>query len=895
MPETENHRPDPDALLAQVRRDDRESGVGRLKIYLGMAAGVGKTYSMLADAREESHRGREIVIGYLEPHGRVETEAMADGMERLPLLSLEHKGVVLREFDLDGALTRHPSLLLVDELAHTNAPGSRHRKRWQDVEELLQAGIDVATTVNIQHIESLNDVVAQITGVIVAETVPDVLVNQASEIELIDIPPDDLIQRLQAGKVYVPEKIEQALRGFFRKGNLLALRELALRHTAERVDEQVRTHRAAEGAVQPWHTRDRVLVCIAPNQLGVKLVRAACRLATNLHADLIAIYVDSTGQSGVTDVDRNRAREAMRLAESLGAETVVLTASDIVSEVMRVARARNVTTIVVGKPLKARWREVLFGSVVDELVRASGDVDVHVISGDPGTGTPSHFQRRDETHDVRGYGLAVITTLVATGIAKLIQPYLAQTNLAMVYLLGVALVAGRHSRRAAILSAFLSVAAFDFFIVPPAGTFAVSDLQYLFTFAAMVVVAMVIATLTAQLREQSLAASRRERRTAALYDLSKKLSSTRSRQEIGQFAASKVKEVFGGEVSVMIRSRRSGEIFSAPESDSRFENAPNERAVSQWVLDHGKSAGRGTDTLPGAEGLYLPLNAETGCVGVLALRAETDVVVDPGRMHLLETFANQLAVAIERTNLAKDAHEASLQIERERLRNSLLSSVSHDLRTPLAVILGAAEGLRDQGRFTTERDRELVAGIAEEATRLTVQVRNLLDMTRMESGEVNLNCEWQSIEELVGSALDRSESALDGHSVSMQLPDDLPLVKVDGALMEQVFVNLFENAGRHTPPGTNITVSAQSSGQRLVVTIQNDGPPFADGESERIFGKFQRAPGTKALGFGLGLAISRAILEAHGGTITARNRPSTGVQFDMQLPIGAPAPEVPVG
>ena len=888
------HRPNPDALLAHVKAEEGTHGCGRLKVYLGMAAGVGKTYTMLADAQQERERGLDVVIGYLEPHGRPETEAMAEGMEFLPLRSIEHKGVTLREFDLDAAIARRPALLLVDELAHTNAPGSRHRKRWQDVQELIQSGINVATTVNIQHLESLNDVVAQITTVIVSETVPDVLINSANEVELVDLPPDDLIQRLRDGKVYVPEKIEQALGSFFKKGNLLALRELALRHTAERVDEQVRTYRAAEGKSQPWHTRDRVLVCIAPNQLGTKVVRAGCRLATNLHADLIAIYVDSSRQSSVNDTDRARAREALRMAEELGAETVILTATDIVAEVIRVAQMRNVTTIVVGKPLRPRWRELLFGSVVDELVRASGNIDVHVISGDPGSGIPVKLPRATNAHDIRGYVMAVVSTFGATVLALLLDNYLVQTNLAMVYLLSVTYIAGRHSRRAAVLASVLSVACFDYFLVPPQGTFAVSDLQYLFTFGAMLVVALLIATLTARLREQSLAASRRERRTAALYDLSKKLSSTRSRQEIGLFAASKVRDVFGGDVTVMIRSRQSGEMFMAPESTSGFEKAPNELAVSQWVLEHGKPAGKGTDTLPGSVALYLPLNAETGCVGVLGLVPEADTFSDPGRMHLLETFANQLAVAIERTNLAKDSHQASIQVERERLRNSLLSSVSHDLRTPLSVISGAAESLRSQGHFTEARDHELVDAIAEEAARLSRQVRNLLDMTRMESGAVELNRDWHSVEELVGSALARSESLLIDHDVSTDIPGDLPLVKVDGTLIEQVLVNLLENAARYTPAGTHIDISGRAQNGVFVVTVANDGPSLEPGDEERIFAKFHRAKTSQASGFGLGLAICRAILEAHGGTIIAANREPRGVRFILTLPIDVAPPEVPL-
>ncbi len=596
-------RPNPDALLAQMKEDERPNGRGRIKIYLGMAAGVGKTYAMLNDAQEAKKRGEDVVIGYLEPHGRAETEAMASGLERLPLRSLDYKGVALTEFDLDAALQRKPQLILVDELAHTNVPGSRHKKRWQAVQELLQEGIDVYTTVNIQHIESLNDVVAQITGVIVTETIPDSLINEADEVEVVDIPPQELIQRLHEGKVYVPGKVDQALSSFFKKSNLSALRELALRHTAERVDRQVRTYRAAEGACAPWHTKDRILVCVAPNKMGLRVVRSAVRMASALHAELIAVSVDSPRQAGLSEGERLRSVEALRLAEHLGAETVTLSGQDIVAEVIHFAQTRNVTTIVVGKPVRPRWREIVFGSVVDTLVRSSGDIDVHVITGQDDAGTPQRIvTKRSEAHDWKGYALAVAMSVLATLLCSflyIVFDRIERINLVMIYLLGVTYVASRKSRSAAALAAVLAVLAFDFFFVPPKRSFAVSDVQYIFTFSVMLVVALLTSTLTARLRDQTVAASIRERRTAALYNLSKKLSATRSRMEIGTFTATKVKEVFGCDVGVMIKSRATGKLFSAPESDSKFELEANENAVAIWVLEHGKMAGKGHGHLAG--------------------------------------------------------------------------------------------------------------------------------------------------------------------------------------------------------------------------------------------------------------------------------------------------------
>jgi two-component system sensor histidine kinase KdpD len=566
---------------------------------------------------------------------------------------------------------------------------------------------------------------------------------------------------------------------------------------------------------------------------------------------------------------------------------------------MHFAQTRNVTTIVVGKPLKARWKEVVFGSVVDTLVRASGDIDVHVITGAPESPAERrHFVKRPEVHDWKGYSLAVVITVIASLLSWLLETVVTRVeriNIVMIFLLGVTYVSSRKSRNSAALAAVLSVASFDFFFVDPRHSFAVSDVQYVFTLGVMLLIAIVTSTLTAKLREQTQSASKRERRTAALYNLSKKLSATRSRIEIGTFTAAKVREVFGGDVGVLIKSRATGKLFSGPESDSKFEFKPNENAVALWVLDHGKMAGKGTDTLPGAEGTYLPLNAETGCIGVLCVKWDDEAVQDPAQLNFLDTFANQLAVAIQRTNLAKDSHEAMLQVEKERLRNSLLSSVSHDLRTPLAVISGSADSLRASANLTDPRDRELASAIAIESERLARQVRNLLDMTRLDAGQVELNREWQSVEELVGSAVLRTEKLLSEHVVEVKLPGDLPLLYLDGVLLEQAFINLLENAARHTPPGTKVTISGRNLPQTVVVEIANDGPPFSEGDEEKIFEKFYRPAPNAPQGFGLGLTICKAILDAHGGTIRALNRREGGVSFMMILPKDEDAPEVPLG
>ncbi len=888
-------RPDPDALLAAMPRAERGPGRGRLKVYLGMAAGVGKTYAMLSDAQDARARGQDVVVGYLEPHGRAETSDKAIGLEALPTRQVDHKGAGLLEFDLDAALARRPGVLLVDELAHTNAPGSRHAKRWQDVLELLDAGIDVATTVNVQHLESLNDVVAQITGVVVTETVPDHLLSDAEEIELIDLPPEELHQRLRDGKVYAAEKVDQALQSFFRQRNLVALRELALRQAADRVDQDVRRERAAEGATEPWASGDRVLACLAPNRLGARVVRAAKRLGDALHAPVVACTVASPRQSGVRPLDRASVDEALRLAESLGMETATLAGDDIVGEILSLARSRNVTTIVVGKPIRPRWRELLVGSVVDTLVRRSGDIDVHVITSPERAAAPVQPAPESGRLGWAGVVEAGIAVGLATGLCVLLDGAVSPVNLVMVYLLATTVVAVRNGRPAAFLACLLSVGTFNWAFVPPRGSFAVADVQYVLTFGVMLAVGLILSTLASRVRQQSLDATERERTTAALYDLGRRLASSRSRVEVCQAGAAKVREVLGADAAVWFTSRTTGALYLAAPSAIGLEDDPQELAVAQWAHVHAKTAGHGTDTLPGATGRYQPLQSPSGVVGVLGVAATDGERWTPRRVHVLETVANVVALAVERTNLAKSSHEASLELERERLRGTLLSSVSHDLRTPLSVIAGAAATLSESARLTDPRDRALATSIAEEADRLGRQVRDLLDMTRVQSGSVELDRRWQSVHELVATALSRTESLLGRHHVSLDLPPDLPLLRLDAPLVEQVLVNVLENAARHTPPGTHVWVSAELESPRLHLRLANDGPDLDPGETERVFEPFYRKGGEGGRGFGLGLAIVRAVVEAHGGTVRAGGRPGGGVVFELSWPLEKDQPEVPVG
>src|SRR5881296_914277 len=681
-------RPNPDALLARVQEEEARRRRGKLKVFFGAAAGVGKTYAMLEAAREQRDDGVDVVVGFVETHGRVETEALLQGLEVLPSRSVEYRGSTLRDLDLDGALARRPTLILVDELAHTNAAGSRHAKRWQDVDELLAAGINVYTTVNVQHVESLNDVVAKITGVVVRETVPDSILEEADEVELIDLPPDDLLQRFKEGKVYVPELAEEALRHFFRKGNLIALRELALRRTAERVDAQMRVYMREHAIEKAWPAGERLLVCLGPSPASARLVRAAKRMADRLGAPWIAAYVETPQ---LPQAARDGVIQTMRLAGQLGAETMTLSGQRMSEEILAYAHTHNVTKLIVGKPTRGLWKRIFIGSIVDALVQGSGDIDVYVISGE------------------RGPSLA---------------------------------------------ASVLSVGAFDFFFVPPYYTFAVSDVRYLFTFTVMLLVGLVISGLTVRVRTQAVAAREREQRTAALYAMSRELASTRGVDALLTVVVRHISEVFHGGVALLL-----------PEVDDRlvawpggqYEVDGNELGVGRWVYEHRQLAGLGTSTLPGASALYLPLAASRGPVGVLGVRPANSHALDaPEQLHQLETFANQIALAIERANLANEAQDAQVRIETERLRNSLLSSVSHDLRTPLATITGAISTILDGGaRLDTQTRHELLESVREEAERLNRLVQNLLEMTRLESGALQLRREWHPLEEVIGAALTR--------------------------------------------------------------------------------------------------------------------------------------------
>lgn len=884
-------RPNPDELLRQVALEEARAKRGKLTIFFGAAPGVGKTYAMLEVARaEKEQEKRDVVIGMVETHGRYETAALVLGLELLPRKKVDHHGVSIEEFDLDAALARRPELVLVDELAHTNAEGSRHPKRWQDVEELLDAGIDVYSTMNVQHVESLNDVIAKITGIVVRETVPDSVLERAHQLKLVDLPPEDLLERLREGKVYVPAQAQRAIENFFRKGNLIALRELALRHTAERVDADMRAYRLAQGIEQTWAAADQLLVAVSPSPYSARIIRAARRMANALHAHWFAVHVEPKSATGPSKTAEARLSQNLRLAEQLGAEVVTLAGEDPADEILRFAKERNITKIIVGKPSMFRLRDRFRVSLVDRLVRHGGDIDVYVTAGDA---SPSDDVREPRTRpplDVPSFAAAFMVAASVTGLSLLIFGRDQLPDVVMTYLLGIMLIASRYSLATSVFAAFLSVAAFDFFFIPPYLTFAVGDFSHAVTFGVMFLVAVVISGLTERIRNQAAAARHREKRAAALYELNRELNAAQGTRVI-EVAARHLERVFASKVAVF--ARHDGKLERVHRSTGWPESDVKDSSIGQWVLEHEAEAGLGTNTLSSSDALYTPLVASGGGVGVLALLPEQKDRFDSvEQRRQLDAFAAQLALAMERADLAEQTQKARRDVEAEQLRSSLLSSVSHDLRTPLAVITGSASAfLESSSSLDDPSRRELVQTILEEAERLNRLIRNLLDMTRLESGAVRLNTEWLALEEVVGAVLSRAEARLANRDVRAKLPSDLPLVPFDAVLVEIALTNLLENALKYG--ADPVEISARVELGELLVEVVDRGPGIPENETSRIFEKFHRAGREgNAGGVGLGLAICRAVVLAHGGRIWARNREDGGAAFCFTLPIEGEPPRL---
>jgi len=888
------YRPDPDALLAAIQKDQERQGRGKLKIFLGMAAGVGKTYAMLEAAQTLKADGVDVVVGYIETHKRPETEQLLAGLPVIPRQKVEYRGTVLEEMDTDAILARQPELVLVDELAHTNAPGVRHLKRYQDVSELLEAGINLYTTVNVQHFESRADAVRQITGIKVHETVPDSILDMADEIELIDLAPEELRKRLSEGKVYTPERVETAANNFFRVGNLTALREMALRLTAEHVDHQLQDYMQVKHIAGPWKSGERLMVAVGPSPFSEQLIRWTRRMAYNLEAPWIAAYIETPRP--LSSGEKEVLAQNFALARQLGAEVIVTAGIDVTESLLHLARQRNVTQVVIGKPAHSPLQSFLRGgSLVDKLIRASGDIDIYVVTGDK---TDSNTRVRlllppapAQHSSWSRYALATLVVVAVTLVDLFALPWMTYQAVGLTELFAVLLIAVYVGRGPALLAAAVSAISWNFLFIEPRYTFEISQLQDVILFMLYFAIAIFTGNLTAKIRAQEQQAHRNADRTMALYTLAHETATAVNMDDVLRTAVNQISQAFKADVAILLAE--SGKLLAQPHPSSTLHLDDKEFSVATWVYDNGKPAGRFTDTLPLAEAKYLPLLTPRGAVGVMGIRTQGAERLAFDQEVMLETFANQIALVIERELLDEAAEQSAMLQESERLYTTLLNSISHELRTPIAAITGATSSLLDPTTNGNEEARvALTHNIQDSAERLNRLVENLLDMSRLDSGRLKLKREWCDVGDVIGVAVKRMEKQLEGYPLTMDISPELPLVSMDFVLMEQVIVNLLDNIVSYTPPGTRVNIGAKTDDGYLKITITDSGLGIPPADVERVFEKFYRVPGTLSGGTGLGLSICRGLVEAHGGALTAENAADGGLRVIIRLPVGDPPPPV---
>jgi len=880
---TEKRR-DPQHLLHRVQEEERKGKRGKLKIYLGAAPGVGKTHEMLNDAIQERQKGLDIVVGVVETHGRKDVEAMLHHLEILPKQEIEYHGKNLLEFDLDGALKRNPGLILIDEMAHENAPGSRHAKRWQDIKELLDRGVNVYTTLNVQHIESLSDDVAQIINAPIKETVPDSMIEMADTIELVDLPPEELLIRLQEGKVYFPAQAVLAAEHFFRLGNLIALRELALRVTAERVGAEVLLYRQGVGIKYIWPVRDKILVCVGPKPESLTLIRAAKRIANSLQAEWIAVYVD-TPKMQLKENNRNNAIQSLRLAQELGAETRILTGIDIVKEIMNFAHERNVTQIMTWKNVRPSWRQFFFRDMSDDIVRNCGEIDVYIMTGEPSLSSSKKTPYRKQPLQRRLYALAMASVVMCTLINFILDPFLANSSLIMVYLLGVTFVATYGAMGPSILTSIFSVLAYDYFFVNTFYGFSVPDFQYLFTLVVMLLVAQIISHLTILSRRQIEAVRQIEYQTSALYTLSHQLSNTRGVDKLLDIGTRYLAKTFNCDVLALLPINNRLEVHGAKDKPLNDK----EQSIAQWVYDLGQMAGLGTETLSFSNALYVPLLGSQGPVGVFRIQPTTKELFTPEQLRLIEACANQVALAIEVDRLQDKERKSELMSESSGAYNSLLNSISHDLRTPLISVVASASTLVEMGDML-ERSNIIDIGktIYYETEQLNRLINNLLQISYLESKNVNIERTPYSIKKIIDHTVKLSGRKINDRELTIDVPDHIPKVTCDHALIGEVLLNLLDNAVKFTPANSPITISAHVTGNNLVVSVEDKGPGIVTDEVNRLFEKYYRGRLlTAERGLGLGLAICRIVIEVHGGYIWAENLNDGGAAFRFTLPLSS--------
>ena len=887
-------RPDPDSILKKIDKEAR----GKLTVFLGATAGVGKTYTMLESAHERLLEGLDVVIGWVDTHGRRETERLVDGLPKLPVKTLEYRGKILPEMDIDAILTRKPELVLVDELAHTNIPGSRNVRRFQDVEELLSAGINVYTTLNIQHIESLNDVVAQVTGVVVRETVPDYVIDQADKVQLIDIPSEDLIERLKEGKVYIPGQAEQALRKFFRAGNINALRELSLRYTASRVDKDLSDYMREHKIDGPWPASGRVMVCVSGSPFSAQLIRVASRLASGVKAECLAVHIDVTKQQA-SDAERNRIAQNMRLAEDLGAKTLSVEASDLTKKILELAQSHNVTAIVIGKPRRGRLWECFHGSVVNRLIRNSGNLNIYVIQTghEPESANEAKIvtAQGKNTEEIFPYVYSLLMVAAITLVGFVIRDEIEPGNIALLYQLPVVLSAFWWGRWSAYFTGVFSVLAFDYLFVPPFYTFSVDDMRYLWSFFTFLIVAFVIGGRTELLRREAVAAKLREKNTQALFEFSREIAAVIDLDTIVRQLAKRVADALGRRIMVMLPDEK-GRLsvyadFRPVEGDCHTLRQPiadsAEAAVAAWAYEHRRIAGRSTETLSGADNLYIPLATRESVVGLLGVKV-VEKLITPEQQKLMEAWAALAAIAIERVRLTEKAREATLVLESDRLRTALLNSISHELRTPLASIMGSASTLLESDSlYSADERHELLESITDGSKRMNLILSNLLDTARIESGMMKLKYDWCDIEDVIGTALQHLSEQVENRRLEINIREGIPLLQGDCVLLGQVVLNLVDNALKYSPADSSIEIQASATNEELTVSVADHGIGIPATDMEKIFDKFYRVQhGESSIpGTGLGLSICKSIVEAHGGKIWASNRSEGGAVISFSLPL----------
>jgi two-component system sensor histidine kinase KdpD len=897
--DTDLTRPSPEALLAAAAENR-----GRLKVFLGAAPGVGKTYEMLTAGRARRREGVDVVIGIVETHKRAETEALLEGFEIVPRKLVPYRDRALEEMDIDAVLARKPKLVLVDELAHTNAPGSRHEKRYQDVEELLAAGIDVYSTLNIQHIESLNDVVAQITTVRVRETLPDHVIDKADEVELIDLTPKDLIQRLNEGKVYVPEVAKRALDHYFSEGNLTALRELALRRTAQRVDDQMLTYMQAHAIPGPWAAGERILVCINEHPSSAGLIRYARRAADRLQARWVALYIETPRYHQLSEGEKDRVAQTLRLAERLGATAVTLPGRDIAEDLLDYARANNITQVIIGKSRRTRWFELLHGSVVDALVRRSGHIGVQVLAAEAVESEPGSrlATAPRPPFSFEPYVVATILTAIATALGFFFDQQIDLPNVSMIFIPVVLFSAIRHGLRPSLWATVLSALSYNFFFTEPLYTFSIHDPSNVVAVFFLLLVAVIASQLAAQSRAQAEAARRQAASTAALYGFSRKIAGIGNMDDLLWAVAHQIALMLKAHVVLLLPAGDDLIVRTGYPPEDELDEA--DLAAAKWSWSRGQPAGRSSDTLPGAKRLFLPLRTERGLVGVMGLdrppgnRGE-GTLLSPDERRLLDALADQAAVAIERISLAAGIDEARVTGETERLRAALLTSISHDLKTPLASIIGSITSLRKfWPTFEAQTRDELLGTVQDEAERLTRFVGNVLDMTRLEAKSVTPQLFPADVAEMLGIVAGDVRRALPMLRLSVETQAGLPAAVMDAHLFRQVMFNLLDNAAKYAPADSTVRIGARATAQGIAIEVLDEGPGIPPGDLERIFDKFFRVQvgDRRRAGTGLGLSICKGFVEAMGGSIVAENRTDgppgrSGALFRVTLKA---APQEPV-